>query len=69
MISVLSTWTITVKSCSQVNGNNPKMVFFVVYFIFVDLIASNENNLKFIYLHHFVEHILLHLLVNFEATL
>ena len=69
MISVLSTWTITVKSCSQVNGNNSKMVFFVGYFIFVDLIASNENNLKFIYLHHFVGRILLHLLINFEATL
>ena len=44
------------------------MVFFVDYFIFVDLIACSENNLKFIYLHHFVEQMLLHLLVNFEAT-
>ena len=69
MVSALSTWVITVKSCSQVNGNNSKMVFFVGYFTFVDPIASNENNSKFIYLHHFVEHILLHLLVNFEATL
>jgi hypothetical protein len=36
--------------------NNRIIVFFVYFLILVNLIALNNNNLKFIYLCHFVEH-------------
>ena len=36
--------------------NNRIIVFFVYFLIFVNLVALSDNNLKFVYLYHFVEH-------------
>jgi hypothetical protein len=40
--------------------SNRIIVFFVYFLTFVNLRALNYNNLKFIYLYHFVEHEKLH---------